>query len=179
MTIDCASPPTWTRFDYMNIPVPSLGGAPATARLPALLVRPRLASAPPGPGKYDARLRGQLDTGAKASALPMWLLWQMGVPIDKGTRTMIYGVSGTLWAYIARVGMEILYRDSWLDTGVSNFLVPDTPWPRDTAASHPILLGLSGFFDRVRVCIDRSREEFWLELPAGLGLNAASTRGCV
>ena len=138
-----------------------------TARLPALLIRPRLASAPPGPGEHDARLRGQLDTGAKMSALPMWLLWQMGVPIDKCTRTMIYGVSGPLWAYIAKVGMEILYRGSWLDIGVSNVFVPDTPWSRDPTASYPILLGLNGFFNKVRVCIDHSQEEFWLELPRG------------
>ena len=95
----------------------------------------------------------------------MWMLCQLGIPIDEGTRQMIYSASGTFWAYRARLGMEILCGSSWIDIGVANVLVPDTQWSRDPAARRPILLGLDGFFDKTRMFIDHSREVFWLELP--------------
>ena len=97
----------------------------------------------------------------------MWLLQQMGIPIDKSTRRKIYSVSGQLWAYGAKLGMEIQCNGPWLDIGVVDVLVPDTPWSRDPSVPRPLLLGLNGFFDRARMYIDHSREEFWLELPAG------------
>ena len=41
-------PSTWMRSGYLNVPVPSLkGDSTATARLPALLVRPRPAGTLP------------------------------------------------------------------------------------------------------------------------------------
>ena len=160
--------PDWTRFEYMSVPVPPREvGAPTAARLPALAVRIRPANAPPGLDERVVRSRGQLDTGATASAVYMWMLWQLGIPIDEGTRQMIYSASGTFWAYRANLGMEILCRRSWLDIGVANVLVPDTPWSRDPGAHRPLLLGLNGFFDKTRMCIDHSREVFWLELPTG------------
>ena len=161
-------PLTWTRFNYLSVSVPSLGsGIPAAARLPALAVRTRHPNNPPGPATHTFRADGQLDTGASASAVPMWMLRRLGIPLDKKTRRQIYSVSGKLWAYGARVGMEILCGGSWLDLGTADVLVPDTPWSRDPAVRRPLLLGLGGFFDKVRMYIDHSRGEFWLELPTG------------
>ena len=161
-------PLAWTRFDYLSVPVPSLGGAAtATIRRPALLVRLRPANNAPGTAEHDDRIIGQLDTGADASAVPMWLLRQMGIPIDRCTRRKISSVSGPLWAYGARLGMEIQCNGPWLDIGAVDVLVPDTPWSRDPGVPSPLLLGLGGFFDRTRMYIDHSREEFWLELPTG------------
>ena len=97
----------------------------------------------------------------------MWLLQRLGVPIDRGTRRKVYSVSGPLWAYGARLGMEIQCNGPRLDIGEVDVLVPDTPWSRDPSFPRPLLLGLNGFFDRSRMYIDHSREEFWLELPAG------------
>ena len=171
-------PSSWMRFDYLNVPVPSLDGAGlASARLPALSVRTRPANAPPGPGRYTFRARGQLDTGAQTSAAPIWLIRQMCIPIDERSRRRIYGVAGILWAYGARIGIEILCNSTWLDLGVANVLVPDTPWSRDPTIRRPLLLGLDGFFDRVGMYIAHSREEFWLGLPrtavAGIGQRVA------
>ena len=161
-------PLTWTRFKYLSVSVPSLGsGASAAVQLPALAVRLRPPNNAPGPTWCVARARGQLDTGAAASAVPIWLLRRLGIPLDKKTRRQIYSVSGKLWAYGARVGMEILCGGSWLDLGESDVLVPDTPWSRDPRVRRPLLLGLNGFFDKVRMYIDHSRGEFWLELPTG------------
>lgn len=112
---------------------------------------------------------GLLDTGAKVSAVPIWLLQRQGVPLDEGTRRIICGISGPLWAYSAGVGMGILCRGSWLDIGMSDVLVPDTPWSRDPSAHYPPLLGLNGFFGRVRMCIDHSTKAFWIGLPAAGG----------
>lgn len=80
---------------------------------------------------------------------------------------MPYSASGSLWAYGARVGMEILCGGSWLDPCEADVLVPDTPWSRDPAVRRPILLGLDGFFDRARMHIGHSRWEFRLDLPTG------------
>ena len=110
---------------------------------------------------------GQLDTGTDLSAVPMWMLEELGIPLDKKTRRQIYSVSGKLWAYGARLGMAIRCGGTWLDLGAADVLVPDTPWSRDPRVRRPILLGLVGFFDRVRMYIDHSRKEFWLELPTG------------
>ena len=81
----------------------------------------------PGPTPHAFRADGQLDTGATTSAVPVWLLRRLGIPLDKKTRRQIYSVSGKLWAYGATVGMEILCGGTWLDLGESKVLVPDTP----------------------------------------------------
>ena len=155
------------RFDYLDVSVPSLKGTGlAAARRPALLVRPRPAGSAPGLPEHDLLADGLLDTGADASAVPMWLLQQMGIPIDKRTRRRIYSVSGPPWAYGARLGMEIQCNGPRPGIGAVDVLVPDTPWSRDPSFPRPLLLGLNGFFDRSRMYIDHSREEFWLELPA-------------
>ncbi len=105
-------------------------------------------------------------------AMPMWLLQDRGIPIDKGTRHKAYSASGLFWAYYAMVGMEIQCYEAWFDIGVSKVIVPDTPWSRDPDIGHPLLLGLNGFFDRARVYIDHSNEEFWIGLPrAGISTN--------
>ena len=99
--------------------------------------------------------------------MPIWLLRRLGIPLDKKTRRQIYSVSGKLWAYGATVGMEILCGGSWLDLGAADVLVPDTLRSRNPRVRSPLLLGLNGFFDRVRMYIDHPRKEFWLELPTG------------
>ena len=65
--------------------------------------------------------------------------------------------------------MEIQCGGSWLDIGEADVIVPDTPWSRDPNARRPILLGLNGFFDRVRMCIDHLNEAFWIRLLAAGG----------
>ena len=161
-------PLAWTRFDYLNVSVPSADGTGlASARLPALPVRLRPPNSAPGPGERDHQADGQLGTGANTSAVPMWLIDQLGIQIDKKTRRKIYGISGPLWAYSTELGMEIQCDGPWLDIGVSEVLVPDTMWSRDPDVPHPLLLGLNGFFDRVNMCIDHSKKEFRLELPVG------------
>ena len=149
----------------------------ASARLPALLVRLRPAGRAPGLPEHDLLVEGQLDTGAYVSAVHIWLLRRSGILIDESTRHMVYGASGPFWAYSAKIGIEIMCDRTWVDIGVANVLVPDTPWSRDPNIRRPILLGLGGFFDRVQMCIDHSREEFWLRLPqtagAGIGQRAA------
>ena len=145
------------------------GAGLVSARRPALLVRPRHPDSAPGADEHDDRVDGLLDTGADVPAVPMWLLEQLGIPIDGGARCMIYSASGPLWAHGAKMGMEIQCNGPWLDIGAVNVIVPDTPWSRDPSVRRPILLGLNGFFDRVRMYIDHSREEFWLELPTGYG----------
>ena len=163
-------PLTWARFDYQSVPVPSTaGGARATALLPALMVRARPASTPPGLGRRNIRARAQLDTGADLSAVPMWMLEELAIPLDKKTRRQIYSVSGKLWAYAVKLGMEIRCGGTWLDIGEAEVLVPDTPWSRDPDSRRPILLGLNGFFDRVRMCIDHLSKTFWIGPPAAAG----------
>ena len=67
--------PTWIRSEYLGVSVPSLeGDSTATARLPALMVRPRPAGTLPGPHKHVIRALGQMDTGATSSAVTIWLL---------------------------------------------------------------------------------------------------------
>ena len=163
-------PPTRTRFDCPSVPMPPLeGGAAGDARLPALMIRPRPAGTLPGPPKHVIQALGQLDTGATSSAVPIWLLRRLGIPLDKKTRRQIYTVSGKLWAYSVRLGMEIQCGGSWFDIGEADVIVPDTPWSRDPNARRPILLGLNGFFDRVRMCIDHLNETFWIRLLAAGG----------
>ena len=87
---------------------------------------------------------------------------------------MIYSVSGPLWSYAAKVGLEISCNGRWLDIGVAEMLVPDTPWSRDHNIRRPLLLGLDGFFDRVRMRIDHSRKVFWIGVPGGRLRAAAS-----
>lgn len=159
-------PPSWMRFEYMNVTVPSSGGTGLTSvRRPALVVIPRPANSAPGLTGHGFVADGLLDTGADRPAMPMWLLQQQGIPIYKDTRRIIYSASGPFWAYSAKVGMEIQIHDAWFDIGVSDVLVPDTQWSRDPSARRPLLLGLDGFFDRVDMYINHSREEFWLRLP--------------
>lgn len=174
--------PTWIRSECLSVPVPSLeGDSTATARLPALMIRPRPAGTLPGPPKHVIQALGQLDTGATSSAVPIWLLRRLGIPLDKKTLRQIYTVSGKLWAYSVRLGMEIQCGGPWFDIGEADVLAPDTPRSRDPAARYPILLGLSGFFDRVRMCIDHSSETFWIRLLAAGGDAAAgytARQGC-
>ena len=118
----------------------------------------------PGQSMRHVQADGLLDTGADVPAMPMWLLQQRGILIDKSTRHRAYSASGPFWAYYAMVGMEIQCNGAWFDIGVSKVLVPDTAWSRDPSIAHPLLLGLNGFFDRVRVYIDHSNEEFWIGL---------------
>ena len=159
-------PLAWTRFDYMNVTVPSAGSTGlALVRKPALLVRPRTPNSDPGLAGPDILADAVLDTGADAPAAPFWLFQELGIPIDEGTRRKMHSASGQFWAYAAQLGMEILCGRSWIDIGVANVLVPDTKWSRDPSARRPLLLGLDGFFDRVNMYINHSREEFWLELP--------------
>ena len=109
------------------------------------------------------------------------MLEELGIPLDKKARRQIYTVSGKLWAYGARLGMEIRCGGTWLDIGEAEVLVPDTPWSRDPRVRRPILLGLDGFFDRVRMCIDHSSETFWIGLLAAGGAAAggyAERQGC-
>ena len=157
-------------MDAVRVPsvsAPSVkGDSLASARQPALAVRTRPADAAPGQGKRAFRADGRLDTGADASAVPMWLLQRLGVPIDRGTRRKVYSALGPLWAHGARLGMEIQCNGPRPGIGAVDVLVPDTPWSRDPSFPRPLLLGLNGFFDRSRMYIDHSREEFWLELPA-------------
>ena len=68
-------PLTWTRFKYLSVAVPSLErGMSSAARLPALAVCTRPPNNVPGPTTHTFRAEGQLDTGAVASAVPIWLL---------------------------------------------------------------------------------------------------------
>ena len=81
----------------MNVRVPSLDGAGlATVRRAALEVRLRPPGSAPGQSEHSYRADGQLDAGADVSTAPMWLLQELGVPIDRGTRRKIYGVTGEL-----------------------------------------------------------------------------------
>lgn len=156
------------RLDYMSVAVPSSdGGGLASVRRAAPLVRPRPANRTPGPAGQNLLVDGLLDTGADKSAVPIWLLEELGTPIDKRTRRKVYSASGPFWAYTAKLGMEIQCNGQWFDIGVSDVLVPDTPWSLDPLLRRPILLGLKGFFNKARMYIDHTREEFWLEPPTG------------
>lgn len=159
------APAAWGRFEYPRVQVPAKGGGIATVRRPALAVRARHPDRAPGEAEISIRADAWLDTGADASVMPMWLVQQAGIPIDKGARRKAYSVSGTLWAYGARVGLEVRRGDSWLDIGVSEVLVPDTAWSRNPDVRRPPLLGPCGFFDRVRMCIDHLQKEFWIRMP--------------
>ena len=67
-------PLTWTRLKHLSVTVPSLErGMSSAARLPALAVRTRPPNNVPGPTTHTFRAEGQLDTGAVASAVPIWL----------------------------------------------------------------------------------------------------------
>ena len=161
------APAAWRRFAYPPVQVPAKGGSIATVRRPALAVRIRHPDHAPGKEGIAIRSDGWMDTGADASVMPMWLLRQVGISIDEGTRREVYSVSGTLWSYGANVGIEVRHGGSWIDIGVSEVYVPDTAWSRDPGIRRPLLLGLSGFFDRLCMCIDHSQKEFWIRVQEG------------
>ena len=86
-------------------------------------------------------------------------------------------MSVPLAAYSAKVGTEIECNGTWLDIGVSEVFVPDTPWSRDPRIVRPLLLGLDGFFDRIHMCIDHSKKEFRISVPGnGLGASGPGSR---
>ena len=124
-----AAPGEWAHIRYPFVRLPAKGGKVRQARRPALRVRARPPSSPAGSDdRHTIEYNGILDTGADASVMPMWLLRRTGIPLDKKTRREVYSVSGPLAAYSAKVGTEIECNGTWLDIGVSEVFVPDTPW---------------------------------------------------
>lgn len=114
---------------------------------------------------HTIEAHGILDTGADTSVMPMWLLRRLGIQLDKKTRREVYSVSGPLWSYGAKVGLEIECGGRWLDIGVAEVNFPDAPWSRNHLYVRPFLLGLDGFFNNIHMCIDHSKKEFWISVP--------------
>ena len=158
---------SWMRIPYPRVQVPTKDGKVEAVRRPALQVRIRHPSRPAGAGGHMNHDDGLLDTGADRPAIPMWALRLLGIPLDEGTRRVAYSVSGPLWSYHAKVGLEINCHGRWYDICVAEVIVPDTPWSRDRNVRRPLLLGLDGFFDRVLLHLDHSRKEFWIGMPGG------------
>ena len=55
------------------------------------------------------------------------------------------------------------------DTCVIGAPAPDTPSSRDPAANTPFLLGRSGFFDKLNMCMDGPDRAAWARRAAGGG----------
>ena len=118
------APAAWGRFEYPRVQVPAKGGGIATVRRPALAARARHPDRAPGEAEISIRADAWLDTGADASVMPMWLVQQAGIPIDKGAKRKAYSVSGTLWAYGARAGWKCGAVTLGLTSGCRRSLCP-------------------------------------------------------
>ena len=108
-----------------------------------------------------------LDTGATVSSVPMWLLEQLGISVDEGSRRTVFGAGGDFDAHAVKVGVEIDHNNGWFDIGVVDALAPDTPQSRDPKFRLPFLLGRRGFFDRFDTCFSESERAVWLRRVGG------------
>ena len=106
---------------------------------------------------HTIEAHGVLDTGADTSVMPMWLLRRLGIQLGKKTRREVYSVPGPLWSYGAKVGLEIECGCRLPGIGVAKANFPDAPWSRNHLCVRPLLLGLDGFFDNIRMCIDHTK----------------------
>ena len=108
-----------------------------------------------------------LDTGATVSSVPMWLLEQLGISVDEGSRRTVFGAGGDFDAHAVKVGVEIDHNNGWFDIGVVDALAPDPTQSRDPKFRLPFLLGRRGFFDRFDTCFSESERAVWLRRVGG------------
>ena len=160
-------PSEMKRIAYADMPLPTVSGF-RTAYMPALLIRARPFDAGlPCPDYRTIKTMAVLDTGATVSSAPMWMLEQMRIPVDEGSRRTVFGAGGDFDAYGTQIGIEIEHDGGWLDIGIIDALAPDTARSRDPEFNLPFLLGRRGFFDRFDAYFSESREAVWLRMAGG------------
>lgn len=158
----------WDTSVYLPVEVPAEGGGRKTVMLPALRVRARAHDRMPwATSTTKVYAVGVIDSGAFKTAVPVWVLGRLGIAADEKTKVSIYGASGHLQAYTARIGMDIRHNGRWQDLGAVDVIAPDTEGSRIPGSGYPIFLGLDGFFDRLGVCIDHARKTFQLGRAGG------------
>ena len=157
-------PPTaWMEFPYIPVLVPTKGGGLGWADRAAVKVRARRSDcAAHSTGAPVFQGSGILDSGASMSAVPLWLVRKLGIPVDEESKRTMYSASDRFEAFEVDIGMDMRYGGRWLDMGAIRVVVPDTARSRDQGFQCPILLGLDGFFDRFEVYISHAKKRFWL-----------------
>ena len=157
-------PPTArTEFPHIPVAVPAKdGGFRRVDRAAVGVLARRGDRASHSTGAPVFQGSGILDSGASMSAVPLWLVCKLGIPVDRESKRTMYSASDRFEAFEVDIGMDMRYGGRWLDMGAIRVVVPDTARSRDQGFQCPILLGLDGFFDRFEVYISHAKKRFWL-----------------